>query len=459
MKKTEWIKILMLAMALLFIVTSVSGEASRDSGTVLDSFLEPDRNAKPMVRMWFPDAGAGEDENDSIEKQILELADKGFGGAETAMLMSLGVRYTNEEARIYGWGTDNWIKLMKKVLKAAAKVPGGFQVDMTITSHWPPILNTIDPNDDAANKELSFSITPITAEDIAIGTIRLNLPPQKTDGPSVTFGFPPYDHFLFTDHFVSALAARIADIVITPGEDGAEDRVFYVFDFESLIPLTQNVEVIPDAGYAAGIPDEETAEAHGWDYDKICAFFGPESEGPWTRNNGKQDDDMNRRRMADWQEEYQASLRGVNIEAAEVSDTLKVGDWVVLSTFYRGTGQSIAGGFIMHNGVFVTSYFNAEGTSAVTDYWGQMFEKDPELLELMKANPGYFFEDSIESTSVSSYWSSSFLDDVDNGYAYREILPAVAASKYVSSGFVGVTVTDYFSFTGDNGIVDRIYED
>ena len=65
----------------------------------------------------------------------------------------------------------------------------------------------------------------------------------------------------------------------------------------------------------------------------------------------------------------------------------------------------------------------------MTDYWDQMFERDPELLELMKANPGYIFEDSIKSTSVSSYWSSSFLNDVDDGYAYKEILPAVAVSR------------------------------
>ncbi len=96
-----------------------------------------------------------------------------------AMIMTNGVRYENEDTRSYGWGTDNWIKLMKKVLKAAAKVPGGFQVDATITSHWPPLLNTIDPNDEAASKELSFSVTPITADDIASGTIKLELPLQR----------------------------------------------------------------------------------------------------------------------------------------------------------------------------------------------------------------------------------------------------------------------------------------
>ncbi len=59
--------------------------------------------------MWFPDASAGEDDNDYIEKQISELAEKGFGGVEVAMIMTFGVRYYNEDTRIYGWGTDNWI--------------------------------------------------------------------------------------------------------------------------------------------------------------------------------------------------------------------------------------------------------------------------------------------------------------------------------------------------------------
>ncbi len=459
MGRIIWPKLLAFTIAFLMIGTPLLAGASHDTGIVLDLFIHPNAHAKPMARMWFPDAGAGEDDDDRIEKQINELADKGFGGVEVAMLMTFGVQYTNEESRVYGWGGENWIKLLKKVLKAAAKVPDGFQVDVTITGHWPPALNTIDPNDDAANKEMSFSVTRITAEDRANGTIRLELPAQKTDGPAVTFGQRPYDHFLFTDTFVSAAVARIADVVVTPGQNGGPDTVSYVFDFKSLQSITDGVEAIPGAGYAAGVPDQETAQAHGWDYDEICAFFGPESDGPWTRNNGKQDEDMNRRRMADWQEEYQASLEGVEIEIPEDTGELAAGDWVVLSTFCRGTGQSISGGHIMHNGVFVTNYFNAEGTAAVTGYWDQMFEKDPELLELMRENPGYIFEDSIESTSVSSYWSSALPDNMDAGYAYRDILPAVVAGKYTTSGFMGVKTTSYFTFSGDEGLADRIYED
>lgn len=128
----------------------------------------------------------------------------------------------------------------------------------------------------------------------------------------------------------------------------------------------------------------------------------------------------------------------MTIDLPEDDGQLKPGDWVVLSTFYRGTGQSIAGSTIMPNGVFVAGYFSSAGTKALTDYWMQMFDKDPELLSLMKALHGNFFEDSIESTSVSSYWSSAFMDDVDEEYAYRYIMPTVAASKYVSSGFMAM---------------------
>ena len=84
---------LILVFALITTVFSSSAEPTENSpaGTVLDSFLAPDVHAKPMARMWFPDAAAGDDDNDCIEKQISELSDKGFGGVEVAMLMSNGI--------------------------------------------------------------------------------------------------------------------------------------------------------------------------------------------------------------------------------------------------------------------------------------------------------------------------------------------------------------------------------
>ncbi|MCL2165481.1 MAG: hypothetical protein FWH55_14100, partial [Oscillospiraceae bacterium] len=180
------------------------------STPIIEYFNNPDMSSKPMARMWFPDAEAGVDDNDLIEKQIFELADKGFGGVEVAMLAD-GVNYSNAEGKEYGWGTENWSKLLKKVLKAAAKVPGGFQVDMTITAHWPPALNTIDPNDDAANKELSYSFTKIIDSDLTLNDyIELNLPPTKTSIAAGGFGGGgAAAGFVFTDTFVSAAIAQV----------------------------------------------------------------------------------------------------------------------------------------------------------------------------------------------------------------------------------------------------------
>ena len=66
----------------LMVVTSLTpssgfSQTVHESGTVIESFLAPDTHEKPMARMWFPDASAGEDDNDYIEKQISELAAKG----------------------------------------------------------------------------------------------------------------------------------------------------------------------------------------------------------------------------------------------------------------------------------------------------------------------------------------------------------------------------------------------
>jgi len=430
-------------------------ETAEGNDMVIQYFKNPDADAKPMARMWFPDAGAGEDEDDLIEKQILELAEKGFGGVEVAMLAD-GVSYSNEEGREYGWGTENWSKLLKKVLKAAAKVEGGFQVDVTISAHWPPAFNTIDPNDDAASKELSYSVTKIAAAED--GTVELALPEQKTSGPVNGFtGQAAYPGFLFTDEFVAAAVVQVSDIEKIMAEDGTESRC-YVFDYGTITPVTDAVSANPEGGYAAGIPDEATAEAYGWDYDEICEAFGPEPDGELVNNNGKADEDYDRARMADWQDAYVLDLSGIETAENSQGEEIQPGDWVVLSTFSRGTGQAIPGGRIMHNTVFVTSYYNEEGTSVVTDYWNQMFEEDPELLELMKANPGCVFEDSIEASSVSSYWASGLTDEAVD-YKYQDILSLVAASRYTGSGFGGSTLTEFFKFSNDDGLTDRIYED
>lgn len=59
---------------------AVSVYAEDNTRTAIEAFKDPNASEKPMARMWFPDAYAGIDDNDTIAKQIQELADAGFGG-------------------------------------------------------------------------------------------------------------------------------------------------------------------------------------------------------------------------------------------------------------------------------------------------------------------------------------------------------------------------------------------
>lgn len=431
-----------------------------ENGTLLEYFQNPDNDSRPMVRMWFPDAGAGEDDTDTIEKQIQELADKGFGGVEVSMLAD-GVEFNNEEGRVYGWGTDNWTKLLKKIFNASEKIENGFQVDITVSAHWPPAFNTIDPNDEAASKELSYSITKLANDLNSDSQVDIALPEQKTQGTMGPFDrAPKYPGFLFTATLVDAAIVQVSDVEVTTDEETEEEIVTPVFDFTTLQQITNSIRVKEDGGYAAGVPDKETAEEYGWDYDEVIEAFGPEPDGELLNNNGKSDENYNRARMADWQNEYVLDLSAVELPELSNSDgeELVAGDWVFLSTFSRGTGQAVGSGNTMHNIIFVTNYYNETGTIEITKYWEKMFEDDPELLELMKANPGNFFEDSIEASSAAPYWASTLKEDAKD-YEYSDIISLIAAGKFTGSGFGGPALTEFFKFTNDEGLSSRIYED
>ena len=387
-------KLVSIALALVLILSLGSGFAAKlpwPSGTpIIEYFENLDSYSKPMARMWFPDASAGADDNDVVEKQILALAEAGFGGVEFTMLSDTG-EYNNEQARIYGWGTENYKKLLKKLFNAAAKVPGGFQIDVTMTAHWPLVLNNLDPNDEAASKETSYSFTKITADALTSGKLDLALPAQKTaDSQS--------KRFIFTDDFVAAAVARVT------GGSGNNLQL----DFTSLEVITSGVapkETEPGvfAGSAAGVPDAATAAANGWDYATICENFGPEPSLPLTVNNGKQDANFDRARMADWQYIYQADLSDLTLTGLNNNAAIAVGDYVVLTTYMRGTGQVMSGGRgkLMHNMTYVTNYFNEIGTKIVTDYWDE-YILDPELISMMRSDNGYMFEDSIECNKTGS---------------------------------------------------------
>ena len=399
-----------------------SAEQTAASRTVIDAFRSPDATEKPMARMWFPDATAGIDDNDTIAQQINALAAAGFGGVEIAML-SDSTKYTNDQAEYCGWGTPEWVSLLKKVYAAANAVPGGFRVDLTITAHWPPCVNTIDPNDDAASKQTAVSITPVTEKDIMAGSIELALPVTKTtDGKGA--------YFVFQDKLVSANIVKVAGTAVDDSSSGEPTEVpALVFSTLQSVPAS----VIEGKTAPAGIPDEAYCQANGWDYQSVIDAFGPEPADP--NETAKVDADGNRRRMADVQEYYEADLSGLN--ATDFGD----GEYVIITVFSRGTGQLFNGGasVVMHNRCYVMNFFDTAGIRAVTDYWDANILSDPELKAMITANGGSIFEDSIEANKTTNLWVNDMEDELKayygDDYPYLGVIAAIVAGGRTYGGF------------------------
>lgn len=125
-----------------------------------------------------------------------------MGGVEIALLAD-GTGISSGEK--YGWGTPNWTKTLKKVMKAARGIEGGFKVDFTISPHWPPNIFTIDPNDTAASSDLYYAYRKVTKADIAAGSMEIPMPEVRL-----------YDQknnpFIFKSTFVGASVAKVSDM-------------------------------------------------------------------------------------------------------------------------------------------------------------------------------------------------------------------------------------------------------
>ena len=481
--KTRKTRFLCLLLSLVMVFSAVSGSltalaAEPDTANAIDYFVEPDYTAKPMARMWFPDASSGEDDNDTIAKQINELAATGFGGVEVTILAD-SCNYTNEQAAKYGWGSESHVKMLKKIYKAANAVEGGFLVDVTITGHWPANINTIDPNDDAASQEISYTLTKVTAEEVAAGKLNVTLPETKTEDKGTEFGENPElkkGPFIFTDTLVNAVAVQVASIEEKeessgggfpgggfPGGDfpGAPFSLnsteetktynYYNLDFASVKVLDAQPT---GEGHKAGVPDKATAEELGVDYAIVEEIYGKE---PTTERvgNEKLDENLNRYRMADWQDYYAADISELGLTASEGED-IQVGDWIIIATFCRGTGQLTSGGndTLMANRIYTVNYFDESGMNAVTDYWNT-YILDDELRALIAENKGTgIFEDSIEVSKNTAMWTHDLLEEAveyyGEDYAYADLIPAIVTLGCESK----------YGFSNDEaGLVDRIKQD
>lgn len=414
---------------------------------LIQAFQKPSLDSKPMARMWFPDASPGAIPNDCIEKQLSTMAQGGMGGVEIAFLSDgSGI----EDAEKYGWGTPNWVKTLKKIMKTARKIPGGFKVDFTISPHWPPNVYTIDPNDAAASSDLYYAYRKVTAADIQQGKMEVPMPEMKLRDQK---GNP----FIFKYTFVGASLACVSDVprpkmrgFRPPPEFGAADgyqvigalpdgvkpvseapekkdtggfvppegmefvpegmrredidwsvpfeplpwrsRAFITLEFDSLMDVTNRSQVLPGKGWACGVPDEEALRRwYGGSIttSQVDEAFGPPADPDDLLPDGKRDSHYHRVRMADWQECYQVELNNLSLTPASDGEEFQKGDLILIGFFYRGSGQQLSGGGpwkIMPGQTYVANYLIPEGADAITNYWDRHILSDPELLEMVKDN-------------------------------------------------------------------------
>ena len=478
MKKAKLISFVMVWVFVLSLFnSSVIMADTNEESKVLSAFQNPNAAEKPMARMWFPDAGAGLDDYDTIETQVNALAEAGFGGVEVSLLAD-GIALTNDECADFGWGTEAWRNLLKKLLIAANNVEGGFTVDITITPHWPTVTSNIDPNDDAASQEFYYSVTKLSESDLLNSSYQLLLPETKlNDSNNVPF--------IFSDTHIDSFLVQVTDD--NPEDEGGSGGGFffgpaplefeYTVDYDSIILMNQS-DINQIFAWSAGVPDEDIYTSlygkSSADYQNdVVAYYGPDGDITDTANsfNGKVDSDGNRVRLADAQYNYVTDLTayadelsgyvsstGVDEPATDEDESVATGDYLLVSVYHRGTGQNQngSGQSTVYGRNFATNYFNVEGDNAVIDFWQENILVDNELVSLLKENSSlvggsYIFEDSIEVSTQTNFWTYDFFDELDDkfgsDYEYSDTIALVAA--------IGNTA---FEVT-DQDLTNRINED
>ncbi|MCL2164152.1 MAG: hypothetical protein FWH55_07125, partial [Oscillospiraceae bacterium] len=491
----------LLVLSLVMSYSTVAAIAAPADTSIAARMIDPSVKAKPMARLWFPDGGAGWEDGDGqnylwmIEKQIKDLYDAGFGGVELTMLADENA-FSNANSKKFGWGTPAYVNILKAALSVANNetlCPGGFIIDITITAHWPPTINTIDPNDDAQQQEYRTVTQILSREAAQAAVFNLQLPTIKIDY-----------QFLFTNKLIAVAAAQVSSgsntvafntIGKLKGSPTGATQPAGVLPGYGTTPVTDRVanvsagEYYPDGArvYVAqdwsGIQVGGTAPPSG--YTTVTMTASITETWDWKANSatGYPMKNVQEKYAVDGADilDYLAD-KNININslrtAAEIaaSPTAQVGDVVIMGTYRQGTGQKTSGGggsTLMIPRYCVADYFNTEGAQAIIDYWNDNMldaSHDPSspnyiegifntngktLRTLMRENAdkchvSAIFEDSIEASFSNTTWTAKGVEEFEALHGY-DVSPYLFNA--VNRGTAAMQVS------GDDGFMARVTED
>ena len=180
-------------------------------------FARPGAAVRPKVRWWWPD---GLVDPAQIRREVDQLADAGFGGAEIA-----AVHHSIEDKSVldpvgHGWGSAAWVAGVEAALDQAGR--RGLAIDLTIGPSWPAAVPAITPDHEAAVKELQYGVVqvvaggtysgpapePVTASDavpklLKVAAWRLNPAYTSSNGRVLGFDIDSYVELAVVDGLVS----------------------------------------------------------------------------------------------------------------------------------------------------------------------------------------------------------------------------------------------------------------
>ncbi|MEV0404108.1 glycosyl hydrolase [Actinoallomurus sp. NPDC050550] len=121
-------------------------------------FTRPDVSVAPKFRWWWPDGNVDPAE---IRREVDQIADAGFGGAEIAAVHHSIADKSVLDAAGHGWGSPAWVDAVEAALDQARR--RGVTIDLTIGPAWPAAVPTITPDGPAAVKELAYGSATVAA--------------------------------------------------------------------------------------------------------------------------------------------------------------------------------------------------------------------------------------------------------------------------------------------------------
>ncbi|WP_225993087.1 glycosyl hydrolase [Actinomadura rudentiformis] len=120
--------------------------------------IRPGAVFRPRFRWWWPDGLVDPRE---IRREIDQIADAGFGGAEiVAVHHSIRDKSVLDPAG-HGWGGSAWNAGVEAALDQAKR--RGITVDLTIGPAWPAAVPTLTPDSPAAIHKLAYGTVTVTA--------------------------------------------------------------------------------------------------------------------------------------------------------------------------------------------------------------------------------------------------------------------------------------------------------